>query len=114
MYLGFKDREQKLNEVHRAFKLTTKTKLACSEMDEELKSVSDIQDCEDEEDIEFYRSHCVKVIEAWEESGYLYIKSELCEKGNLNDYLMELGRKEAEHKGNSISNQPNINNKEWW
>lgn len=28
--------------------------------------------------------------EAWEESGHLYIKSEICEKGNLNDYLLEL------------------------
>lgn len=32
----------------------------------------------------------MKVYEAWEESGYLYIRSELCEKGNLNDYLVEL------------------------
>lgn len=38
----------------------------------------------------FYRDYCVKVYEAWEESGYLYIRSELCEKGNLNDHLVEL------------------------
>ncbi len=37
-----------------------------------------------------YSEYCVKVYEAWEESGYLYIRSELCEKGNLNDYLVEL------------------------
>lgn len=39
---------------------------------------------------EIFRSHCVRVYEAWEESGYLYIQSELCEKGNLNDYLIEI------------------------
>jgi hypothetical protein len=37
-----------------------------------------------------YSDYCVKVYEAWEESGYLYIRSELCEKGNLNDHLVEL------------------------
>jgi hypothetical protein len=34
--------------------------------------------------------YCIKVYEAWEESGHLYILSEICEKGNLNDYLQEL------------------------
>ena len=38
-----------------------------------------------------YSHYCVKFYEAWEESGYLYIRSELCQKGNLNDYLVELG-----------------------
>lgn len=33
---------------------------------------------------------CVGIDSAWEEQGYLYICTELCEKGNLNDYLMEL------------------------
>jgi hypothetical protein len=28
------------------------------------------------------------LLEAWEESGYMYICSELCELGNLNDYLL--------------------------
>jgi hypothetical protein len=47
---------------------------------------------EDQEEAEvssFYRDHCLKVYEAWEEGGHLFIKSELCEKGNLNDYLAE-------------------------
>lgn len=34
----------------------------------------------------------MRTYEAWEESGYLYIKSELCDKGNLNDFLLELNR----------------------
>ena len=33
-------------------------------------------------------SYCVGIVEAWEEFGYLFISSELCEKGNLNDYLI--------------------------
>lgn len=37
-----------------------------------------------------FSEYCVKVYEAWEECGYLYIRSELCDKGNLNDYLVEL------------------------
>ena len=37
--------------------------------------------------------YCVGTLEAWEEQGYLYICSELCERGNLNDYLLhEMGR----------------------
>lgn len=74
-YLGYKDREQKLQEVYKAWKLT-------EENPSQLETSSGIDDA-------FYRAHCLKVHEAWEESGYLYIKSELCEKGNLNDYLME-------------------------
>ena len=31
---------------------------------------------------------CVGIVEAWEEQGYLYICSELCERGNLNDYIV--------------------------
>ena len=34
----------------------------------------------------------MKFYEAWEESGYLFIRSELCEKGNLNDFLVEMER----------------------
>lgn len=41
-----------------------------------------------------YSNYCVKTYEAWEESGYLFIRSELCEKGNLNDYLVELEKKQ--------------------
>lgn len=36
----------------------------------------------------------MKCYEAWEESGYLFIKSEICEKGNLDSYLVELERQE--------------------
>jgi len=36
----------------------------------------------------------VKFLEAWEESGYLYILSEVCERGNLDNYLVELERAE--------------------
>lgn len=38
---------------------------------------------------------CVKCYEAWEEKGILYIKSELCEKGNLNEYLVELEKQQS-------------------
>lgn len=38
--------------------------------------------------------YCVKTYEAWEESGYLFIRSELCELGNLNDYLIELEKQQ--------------------
>lgn len=31
--------------------------------------------------------YCVGIVEAWEEFGYLFISSELCENGNLNDYI---------------------------
>jgi len=30
--------------------------------------------------------------EAWEESGFLYICSEFCELGNLNDYIAKSNR----------------------
>lgn len=49
---------------------------------------------------EFYRNYCLKVYEAWEESGYLYIKSELCENGNLNDFLLEKSQKRKQETGN--------------
>jgi len=41
-----------------------------------------------------YSIYCVKTYEAWEESGYLFIRSELCEMGNLNDYLIELEKQQ--------------------
>lgn len=45
---------------------------------------------------------CVGIVEAWEEQGYLYICSELCERGNLNDYILHLtGR-----SGKSRQSQP--------
>jgi len=31
------------------------------------------EELEEEEDRELFKSYCVKVYEAWEESGYLYI-----------------------------------------
>lgn len=37
----------------------------------------------------------MKCHEAWEESGYLFIKSEICERGNLNEYLVELEKKQV-------------------
>lgn len=61
-YLGFKDREQKLAEVYRAFKITREQENTGGEMSEGR--------CEEEE---FYRGHCVRVVEAWEECGFLYI-----------------------------------------
>ena len=36
-----------------------------------------------------YSKYCVGIVEAWEEQGYLYICSELCERGNLNDYILQ-------------------------
>lgn len=63
-YLGYKDRDQKLSEVYKSLRISNSTAV---------------------------NSHyCVKTYEAWEESGYLFIRSELCEKGNLNEYLVEL------------------------
>ena len=47
--------------------------------------------------------YCVGIVEAWEEQGYLYICSELCERGNLNDYIMQelvgkqLGKQQKEN-----------------
>ncbi len=72
-YLGYRDREQKLSEVHRSLKITNSA-------NGNSKSS--------------YSKYCVKVFEAWEESGYLFIRSELCEKGNLNDYLVELEKQQ--------------------
>jgi len=34
-----------------------------------------------------YSTFCVGIVEAWEEYGNLFISSELCENGNLNDYI---------------------------
>ena len=81
-YLGYKDREQKLSEVYKALKITRRQAI----ISPEIKSLEET----DEEDRELYMGFCIKVYEAWEESGHLYILSEICEKGNLNDYLQEL------------------------
>ena len=37
-----------------------------------------------------YSKFCVGIVEAWEEYGYLFISSELCENGNLNDYIAQI------------------------
>lgn len=103
-YLGYKDREAKLAEVYKALKISGKRQENTT-ISPEIKS---IEDTEEDEDQELYRSHCVKVYEAWEESGHLYIKSELCEKGNLNEYLLELtGR-------TRMSDMSDSTIQEWW
>ncbi len=102
--MGYKDREAKLSEVYKALKIT-EGRQDKNKISPEIKS---FEGTEDEEDKELYRSYCVKVYEAWEESGHLYIKSELCEKGNLNDYLLELtGR-------NRMSDMSDSTIQEWW
>jgi hypothetical protein len=53
---------------------------------EEVLRVFKISDCKEERK----ESGVISVLESWEESGYLYICSELCSLGNLNDYLMQL------------------------
>lgn len=70
-YLGVKDREQKLSEVYRSLK------------------ISNFKKPQQDDTIDFSK-YCVKTYEAWEENGNLFIRSELCERGNLNDYLVEL------------------------
>ena len=44
---------------------------------------------------EGYGKYCIKCYEAWEESGVLYILNEACEKGNLDEYLIELARNQG-------------------
>jgi len=74
-YLGYRDRDQKLSEVHKALKITNHS--------EQLRTKPSSGSVK-------FQDYCVKTYEAWEESGYLFIRSELCEKGNLNEYLVEL------------------------
>ena len=59
VYEGMKDRLNKIEEVQKAFKI-------CKE-----------------------GSPVIAIKECWEEAGYLYICSELCELGNLNDFLFK-------------------------
>ena len=68
-YMGYKDREAKLSEVYKALKIT-EGRQDKNRISPEIKS---FEGTEDEEDKELYRSYCVKVYEAWEESGHLYI-----------------------------------------
>ena len=68
-YLGYKDREAKLTEVYKALKITER-KPDRNKISPEIKS---FEGTEDDEEKELYRSYCVQVYEAWEESGHLYI-----------------------------------------
>lgn len=45
-----------------------------------------------------YGKYCVGIVEAWEEFGYLFISSELCENGNLNDYISFLQSSQSRPK----------------
>lgn len=36
--------------------------------------------------------YLISLVEAWEQSGHLYIQTELCENGNLSHFLEEYGR----------------------
>jgi mitosis inhibitor protein kinase SWE1 len=68
-YEGMRDRDLKMQEVTKAFTL-------CPTSDSSAEWP--------------YSRYCVGIVEAWEEYGYLYISSELCENGNLNDYIEQL------------------------
>ncbi|KAJ3343654.1 hypothetical protein HDU93_007535 [Gonapodya sp. JEL0774] len=35
-------------------------------------------------------NHCVKLVDAWEQAGFLYMQMELCENGSLQDFLEDL------------------------
>jgi len=59
-YEGVRDRLQKIEEVVKIFRI-------CSDPGDSV----------------------IQVIECWEETGYLYICTELCNLGNLNDYLVQ-------------------------
>lgn len=76
-YQGVSDRAQKLQEVARLFKI-------CEKPDQtELKSQDDRKDAALEE------PSVISLIECWEENGILYICTEICERGNLNEYLLQ-------------------------
>ncbi len=63
-YNGQRDRDLKLEEVQKALYITN---------------------CHTK-----FKSSVVQFYEAWEETGTLYIRSELCERGNLDEYLVQL------------------------
>ena len=69
-----RDRDLRMQEVIRAYQICP------VEIGEQAQS----------NDTDSYAEYCVGIVEAWEEYGYLYISSQLCEKGNLNDYLIQL------------------------
>lgn len=85
-YVGVRDRDSRRQEVAKAFQI-------CS-VHEQTLNMHNYPNSK----------YCVGIVEAWEEQGYLYICSELCERGNLNDYIcqeMGLMPKEEKHKKNS-------------
>ena len=69
-YMGVRDRDLRRQEVAKAFQI-------CS-VHEQKHSTHLYPNSK----------YCVGIVEAWEEQGYLYICSELCERGNLNDYIL--------------------------
>lgn len=77
-YQGVKDRLAKLEEVNRLYKLGV---------------------CQNGE------APVIRVIECWEEAGHVYISSELCEQGNLNDYLVQQSYPDLESKGDDVEMQ---------
>ncbi|KAG1454307.1 hypothetical protein G6F56_007349 [Rhizopus delemar] len=44
-----------------------------------------------------YSKHCVQILRSWEEQGHLYIQTELCTSGNLEEYLNYTKRKIPEN-----------------
>ncbi|CAO3679800.1 unnamed protein product [Rhizopus stolonifer] len=44
-----------------------------------------------------YSKHCVQILRSWEEQGHLYIQTELCTSGNLEEYLNHTKRKIPEN-----------------
>ena len=46
-----------------------------------------------------YQQFCVGIVEAWEEYGYLFISTELCERGDLNDYIEYLNSQRTKKSG---------------
>lgn len=76
-YEGERDRKQKLEEVFKLFKLCSiKPQSRSSNLFQMADSNQEEVECP-----------VVMIKEAWEESGILYISSEFCELGNLNDYI---------------------------
>ena len=85
-YKGVRDRDLRRQEVAKAFQI-------CS-VHEQTMNIFNMPNSK----------YCVGIVEAWEEQGYLYICSELCELGNLNDYILHelgLGKKRKEKQENT-------------
>lgn len=76
-YEGMRDRDLRMQEVTKAFNICP-----VHHISEEWP----------------YQDFCVGIVEAWEEFGYLYISSELCERGDLNDYIDYLNTQKAKTK----------------